>query len=954
MNEAQTRHQLIDVALAKAGWDVNAHDQVGLEIPVDGFDPAAWEQLRDTLQRQDAPPETQLPSGISDYALYRSNGEILAVVEAKRASFDPRNAEAQLTFYLNEIEKRQSFRPFGFTSNGYQLYFFEPGAVKRQVYGFFSQDDLERLLYLRQHREPLSAQTPDPNIAGRPYQIEAIRRVSEAFEDGKRKALVVMATGTGKTRTVMSLIDVLSDANWVRNVLFVADRDALVNQALNKGFKTFLPDEPCVRLTSANAQDQSKRLYAVTLQTLGNIYTEFTPGYFDLIVFDESHRSIFNKYNAPLSYFDARMIGLTATPASFIDRNTFLAFECDIIDGQPIPTYLYSYQRAVDERYLVDYGQPYQAKTGFQRDGLKGQELSDEEKQALWEQGHDPDDIDFDSDDFEKTVSNTDTLRQQWREVMEYGLKDESGQRLGKTIVFASGQGHAQRLQEVFETSYPQLPGFSTVITNKSEYKGTLLEAFTKKDLPRIAISVDMLDTGVDVPEVVNLVFMRPVSSRIKLEQMLGRGTRNHDACEYYDRLPNGHKDRFLVMDFWQNDFKREAGEPPPAQKPLLVMVFLARLRLLEHLRKETDSPVLQRAVDELRDMVAMIPTDHFEVRPHLYELEPAFDDDFWLYITPKNIKFLRTTVAPLLRHANIEDVDAWKFIRRVESLKADLLEFERLEQGDIPEEVDDPALRQRELTRDINRNANNTAEDVNRMPSFVRNDEARRELVAYSRVPHNLRAATCERLSEVIDAFAEEMKNKVKDPPSAPIILDLEDPIVERNYAPNAHTDTPAYVSAYYQEVEAEVMALLEHDPVIAALQSGEPVSDLELIQLERNLEQQLGGALSTLQQTGTQATSWLALLREMLELPDLPDYASVVRERFQDFVTSHPFDADQTLFLNRLAEVMALRRTFRPAQLYDAPFSVEFGHNALERYFEEGEIKDMVTLINNLSVGT
>jgi len=391
---------------------------------------------------------------------------------------------------------------------------------------------------------PLTAAPINTDITDRAYQQEAIRRVCEAFEEGKRKALLVMATGTGKTRVAMSLVDIFLRTNQARRILFVADRDALVKQAETEGFHGHIPDEPCARIFTHKI-DKTNRLYVVTLQTLSKCFEQFTPGFFDLIIFDEVHRSIFNKWNEVLHYFDARMIGLTATPADFIDRNTFLEFEC--YDGTP--TFLYEYEDAIRDGYLVDYSL-YAAQTRFQRRGIRGVDLTEEERNALIEQGLDPDDIDYSGTDLEKRVSNKDTLRKQWEEIMEVCYKDQSGQLPGKTIVFAMTQDHALRLAEVFEEMYPQYPGLVQVITYKSEYKGTLIDNFKKKSLPRIAISVDMLETGVNVPEAVNLVFMRPVQSRIKLEQMIGRGTRCHTTCNFRDWLPDGHKKEFLISDF--------------------------------------------------------------------------------------------------------------------------------------------------------------------------------------------------------------------------------------------------------------------------------------------------------------------------------------------------------------------------------------------------------------------
>ncbi len=491
LNEAKTREQRIDPALTKAGWNLGNRSQVRFEIPVDGYDAKPW-------------------NGVTDYCLSRPNAQVIAVVEAKRMTHDPRLAQQQAEHYVTEIAKHQSFTPFAFLANGVDIYFLDVGvAPKRWVAGFFSPDDLERLLFIRQNKTPLADAPINNTITDRIYQHEAIRRISEAFDAGKRRALLVMATGTGKTRTVVSLVDLFLRTNQAQKVLFVADRDALVDQALNDGFRAFLPSEPRGRLHSFNL-DTSKRLYAVTLQTLSNVFEKFTPAFFDLIIFDEVHRSIFNKFDQVLEYFDGRMIGLTATPAQYIDRNTFRVFDCH--DGKP--TFLYTYEEAIREEYLVPFDL-YGARTKFQRKGIKGVDLSEEERNQLVEQGIDPDDINFEGTDLEVKVSDRDTLRRQWEEIWDVCLKDESGQLPGKTIIFAMTQDHALRVQDVFDEMFPQFPDLCRVITHKSEYRGQLVERFKKQDQPRIAVSVDMLDTGIDMPEAgpMNKGSTKPISA---------------------------------------------------------------------------------------------------------------------------------------------------------------------------------------------------------------------------------------------------------------------------------------------------------------------------------------------------------------------------------------------------------------------------------------------------------
>lgn len=926
-SEAKTRKELIDPALKKADWDVHNSARVGIEIPVDGFDHEAWKELETKIRTVEHIPAVQLPKGISDYVLYRENGQIIAVVEAKRSSFDPRLAQAQTEFYVKETEKRQGWCPFAFMTNGYETYFLDVGTTnKRLVAGFFSLDDLENLLFLRNNKTPLTKAHISTYIAGRPYQQEAIRRLCETFEQGRRRALLVMATGTGKTRTAMALVDIFLRTNQARRILFVADRDALVKQALDDGFKVFIPNEPCTRLHTYYI-DKSNRLYVVTLQTLSNCFDRFTPGFFDLIIFDEVHRSIFNKWNEVLQYFDGRMIGLTATPAAFIDRNTFLEFECT----NNTPTFLYPYEQAVEEKYLVDF-ELWKAQTHFQRQGIRGVDLSEEERNILIEQGLDPDAIDFSGTELEKKVSNKDTLRKQWEEVWEMSLKDESGQLPGKTIVFAMTQEHALRLLGVFEEMYPQHPGLAKVITSKSEYKGTLVREFKKENMPRIAISVDMLETGVDVPEVVNLVFMRPVQSGIKLWQMIGRGTRSHETCKYFDRLPNGHKDEFLIIDFWQNDFKKTPTEGGGDSLPVLVVLFNTRLRLLELMLDDQQSPDTKRLITDLRKLVGQIPTDSFSVKKVMPEVEQAWEDPFWSYVTDNKIRFLRLKVGPLLRYAACADVQAATFASKAERLKL------------------------QELTNeDTSATARSIAEDASRLPAFVHEDPTRSQAIALCCSP-KLRNATVAELNWIIDALADQMKYRKKVDDTF-VTLDLLDFIETGGYILLFGGKEPVYVVEYRQRVEQRVLDLLADNPIIKAIELGESVSDSELLDLERTLRHELGKQGIELSQEniykayGFKAGSLLEFVRRLLEIDALPDYDEIVRRRFATFISEHTFNGDQIRFLRAVQSVFLQKRKLALQDLYAAPLT-SFGQNAVERWFTEEEIREVLAFTEALVV--
>jgi type I restriction enzyme, R subunit len=907
LSEELTRKEMIDPQLERAGWYLRDHARVKIEIPVDGYDAEPW-------------------NGVTDYTLYRENGEVLAVAEAKRTTHDARLAEAQLTHYVTEIEKHQSFRPFGFLANGFEIYFADIGiSAKREVFGFFTREDLENLLYIRQNAKPLSSIEIDTKIVDRSYQHEAIRRVGKAFANGKRKALIVMATGTGKTRTTMGLIDVFMRSNQARRVLFVADRDALVEQAIDDGFQKYLPTEPCTRLRSWNVET-SQRLYAVTLQTLSNIFEQFSPAFFDLIVFDEVHRSIYNKFNEVLEYFDGRQIGLTATPANYINRDTFLAFDCT--DGKP--TYLYTYEQAIDDKWLVDY-ELYAARTKFQRQGIHGVDLTEEERNALIEKGLDPDDINYEGTELETTISNRDTIRKQWEEIWDTCKKDSSGQLPGKTIIFATTQKHALRLQDVFDVMYPQFDNLTKVITHKSEYRGKLVDAFKKKDFPRIAVSVDMLDTGIDIPEVVNLVFMKPVQSPIKLQQMIGRGTRVQAACRHLEWLPNFEKKDFLIIDFWENNFSRDAKDVVDVSTPVLVTIFNMRLRLLETYLKDQKDPDCKQVIADLREQIQQIPTDSFTIRKHMPEIEEAWTDAFWNYLVPSKIEFLKLKVAPHLRLVPGVDVAAATFISKVERLK--LL---------------------KRSGKDMTQAMQSIAEDAAVLPDFVLNDPKIKPYVQKC-IPEELTNASLGDLSNLRDALAPQMKYKRRL--DTFLELDLVDSIAISGYILLTKSGEKMYVAEYRRLVEQRILELVINHPTIKAIQQGQKIDDWQLLELERTLTRELGeGDLEVTPENlkkvfAHTADSFLGLVRQILDMAYLPDYKDLVSRQFESYVTQHNYNADQIRFLRAVQSVFLQKRHLETADLYEPPLDM-FGADAVERWFTEKEMEEVVEFVNLLSL--
>ncbi len=921
-SESKTRTKRIDPQLEHAQWDLKNRTQVRFEVPVDGYDAEPW-------------------NGVTDYCLYDAEGNVCVVIEAKRTSRSPREGEAQLQYYIEEIGKRQGFQPFGFLSNGHETYFWEIGVANpRLVAGFFTPDDIKRLQFIRQNQKPLASFSISNSIVNRPYQHEAIRRVSEAFVQGKRRALLVMATGTGKTRTTMALVDLFLRASQAQHVLFVADRDALVEQALGDGFKTYLPNEPRDRVFTNNI-DTTKRLFVATLQTMGRCFEQFSPAFFDLIIFDEAHRSIFNRFTEVIEYFDARMIGLTATPANFIDRDTFLVFKCSGTE----PTFLYPYDQAIKERYLVDFSL-YQAQTGFQRKGIKGADLSEEERNALIEQGLDPDQIDYSGTDLEVLVSNKDTLRRQWEEILDVSIKDKSGHLVGKTIIFAITKKHAERIRLVFEEMYPQHVGMVQTIYHGMErvhdgtYGDGLITKFKKNDLPRIALSVDMLDTGVDVPEVVNLVFMKPVQSPIKLWQMIGRGTRNNEACRYRDRLPDGKKTEFKIIDFWQNDFEKKTEEKQHVQVPVLVSIFNTRLKLLENNLGDQGSFTYQQALQDMRAMIGRIPVESFPIRKMWGEVSEAWEDSFWLFMTTDKINYLRLKVGPLLRHVPNVDVAAETFTSKLERLKLQIM-------------CSKPSA---DLLTSI-------AEDVSLLPEFVLKNPAKESSVKLS-LSQDLAVASSEQIHQIITDFAGEMKNR-RDRPGYFLNLDLPDFIATRGYITIGEGGKQIYVEEYRKQIEARILRIAETHPTLKAIREGKTISLEDMAALERTLSQELGKSdLRVTKQNimkaygknfidinaGSRSFDFLGFIWYILEMDDLPDYQHIVKQAFDEHITSHNYTGDQIRFLRSVQEVFLQKRTISEADLYEPPLTI-FGRNAVERYFSPQQIKDLIDLTAKLA---
>lgn len=624
INEYETRKRYIDVELKLAGWS---------------FD----KDIREEVEA----PNMRNNSGIGyvDYVLYGDNGKPLAVVEAKRTSKDPKIGQQQAKLYADCLEAQSGQRPVIFFSNGFDSFIWDDfnGYCERRVFGFYKKEELQLMVDRRTSRLPLENLDIKDEISNRYYQKEAIINVCEAMERRQRKMLLVCATGTGKTRTAISIVDVLSRHNWVKNILFLADRKALVKQAKNN-FSKLLPNISLCNLLDNRDNPEESRMIFSTYPTMMNAIDDtkskdgkklFTPGHFDLIIIDESHRSIYRKFRAIFEYFDASLIGLTATPKDEIDKNTYTIF--DMENG--VPTYAYEYEKAVEDGFLVDYS-TVEVKSKVMEDGIKYDELSNEEKEEF-ENTFDGDeniDKEVSSSAINNWLFNADTIDLVLNKLMVDGLRIEGGDKLGKTIIFAKNSRHARAIVDRFNILYPEYSGhFAKVIDYSVNYVDTLIDDFSDKDkMPQIAVSVDMLDTGIDIPEILNLVFFKKIRSKTKFWQMIGRGTR---LCP--DLLGLGQdKQEFLIFDFCNNfEFFRmnPKGFEGSGSETLTEKLFNVKVDIIKELQDLKYSNIddymklRKELVDENLKKIKGLNEENFLVKMVLKYVQKFKKDEEWI-----------------------------------------------------------------------------------------------------------------------------------------------------------------------------------------------------------------------------------------------------------------------------------------------------------------------------------
>jgi len=647
-NEDQTRRILIDEALAFAGWNVNPNGQPNEDVYPEY--PVKYQ-----------PTETGL--GYADYVLFADKKPI-AVIEAKKTSVDSNIGRKQAQLYADGLEKMFGQRPIVFYTNGFETHIWNDSANEppRLVHGFYSKDSLQYLIFQKNNKLNLNEQNVNDKITDRLYQIESIKRILEKFQAKGRKALLVQATGTGKTRVAISLCEVLTRANWVKNILFLCDRRELRKQAKNT-FSEFLPGYPLVILNSSSAKDKQKRIYLATYPAMNQVFQNFDVGFFDLIIADESHRSIYKTYSDLFKYFDCLQVGLTATPVDFVHRNTFKIFDCNTLD----PTANYSYDEAITHEppYLSRY-EVMNVTTKFLREGIRYSLLSREQQQELEAQLEDPEVIEYDSDELDKFIYNLDTNRIIIRNLMENGMKFPDG-RLGKSIIFARNHRHAVLLQDVFDELFPQYGGnYCQVIDNYDPRADQLIDDFKgigNNNNLTIAISVDMLDTGIDVPELLNLVFAKPVKSFVKFWQMIGRGTR---ICK--DLFgPGMDKKKFLIFDHWRNfewfDVNYKHIEPS-INKSLMQRLFEERIFLAQNALTKFDKLSFELAANLiLKDINSLSLTNTISVKEKIRDIKLMENENLVKSFSGEVKNQLKNTIAPLMQWINIRgEVAAYSF----------------------------------------------------------------------------------------------------------------------------------------------------------------------------------------------------------------------------------------------------------------------------------------------------
>ena len=913
-SEAETRTRLVDSFLASAGWDVGeslkSTEQVGKEVELDG-----------------QPTATGI--GYADYVLWDDNGNPLAVIEAKKTAVGAERGRHQAKLYADGLEKTYHHRPVIFYTNGCDIWIWDDAQnfPPRKLYGFYSKDSLQHLVnYQRAQRKSLDTIEINEQIVDRLYQMEAIKRVAERFAQQHRKVLIVQATGSGKTRVAIALTDLLIRAGWVKRVLFLCDRKELRKQAAN-AFKNFLR-EPIRIITSRVKSNANERVFLATYPAMQKVFQSFDPGFFDLIIADESHRSIYKVYGDMFLYFDSHQVGLTATPVDFVTRSTFKLFDCE---GQ-LPTANYDLDQAVNDRYLTPF-EVYEHTTQFLREGIKLDVLSAAQIEQLEEQGEDPAQYDFSSEQIDKFIYNKDTNRAILRNLMENGIKDATGQVPGKTIIFARNHQHAMLLHQVFDEMYPQYGGkFCRVIDNYDPRAEQLIDDFKgANDELTIAISIDMLDTGIDIPEIVNLVFAKPVKSPVKFWQMIGRGTR---LCP--DLFgPYEDKTVFRIFDHWGNFSRIGMGYKPaePVQgKPLAQLVFEERLNLAETALQQSEVAVFDTIIDLISQDIQALPEESIAVREKWKEKRALSKPEVLKTFAPATVARFRQEIAPLMQWRNIRGFS--------DALALDLL----------------IARMQRAVMRGSGELADMKIELMDRVAALhmhLNPVREKAEIIKHVKSDAFWTDVSVGDLEEARIPLREIMHHRARGGSRGvpPKVVDIAEDQGLMQFVRRSASLKSVDMKAYQLIIEAELKKHFETNPVLKKIRAGEPVSDQDINALvSLVLTQNPDVQRKHLEEFFNETAAPLYLAIRIIVGMD----PEAVREKFARFVQKHPeLTAKQTRFLSLLQNHIARYGTIEVERLYDAPFTV-IDADGPEGVFEsEGDLSELIEIVRSLGLG-
>jgi len=906
-NEAKTRALLIDAMLLQAGWDVQNTAEVGLEVEV---------------------PFEDNPSGKGyvDYVLWGDNGHPLAVIEAKKSGNTSLQAgREQARMYADACERQGFQRPVIFYSNGYETFIWDDHQYNtyRPAYGFYRKDSLEYLIYQRHYRvAELEQFNPELSIADRPYQIEAIKTVAAHFQNQRRKALIIQATGTGKTRVAIALTELLLRTGWAKRALFLCDRKELRIQA-DEAFKQNLPSEPRCVIGETNKIDQSARIYIATYPGMMNRFAQLDVGFFDLIIADESHRSIYNKYRDLFDYFDALQVGLTATPVKFISRNTFDIFDCETTD----PTFEFGLDAAINNE--PPYLAPFRVKdltTDFLRDGIHYNDLTEAQQRQLEEDlGEEEAKITtLAGKDIGRKIFSEDTDRIILENLVNKGIKDETGSLVGKTIIFAQRQDHAEHLEKLFCKLYPQYgTKVCKVIHNAIPHVESLIKEFKKADNEfRIAISVDMLDTGIDVPEVVNLVFAKPVKSWVKFWQMIGRGTR---LCPNLFG-PGKHKTEFLIFDHYGNFdfFEQEYKEPEDTgSKSLLQTTFEIRLELAQAALKQNHAAAFDTAIELLRADINDLPDTSIAVKRELRTVHQLQQTDLLQALDAKTQHLLANTLAPLMSARVLRDKHATQLDKLIAGIERCLVERASCFDDGRDEllcELDKLAINIQAVRQKDIHIAEVRSADFWQNPTIEKLENARRELRGIMKYrkqtvgPGYAIAST-----RTGDEGVKESEREVK--------------VTGANEA-----------MMYRRRLKTILDNMVAVNPTLQKIRQGEPIAEPELKFLTSTiLTSHPGVSLEVLNEFyGRTADQLHMTVREIIGLDP-----QAIEEHFKNFLHAHPtLKAKQVQFMNLLKNYISQHGTIVIEKLYDAPFT-SVSHEGIDGVFTPDDVGELIAVL-------